>query len=312
MTTFSASVRNLIGASKAEARAFCRENGIPTLVTAERIRDMDQPDNSDLLDALPAFQETFEVNLGLIHVVLDSGYSIKDIANAQSHHPELDLEEILEVLADPPEPEPIYEVDGGLVPHSTVMALLDPTQFSPLRFAAVTYEKYGVIPGEEVTIPADSTPLSAFLSATMPDATAGEITLFISDGFDEDDSVVMSSGFVVEGAVIRFERAGVATLLDLPDIGNLPMNMVLRGHDTSTRVKVWTPGHGEVEQFPAFVAGWLCDMTEVWRGLSAEEMGEVSSTDHETGELLVPEEGVTYVEAPTMDFDVIDFDPDED
>ena len=137
--------------------------------------------------------------------------------------------------------------------------------------------------------------ISRFMKQVPEKLNHGIITLNVFD-VDEDDSFVMSSSFDIDydNCSITWENPYVALCLMYRSIiGDLPAALILRVFNDNEDVEIIN-GHGKEITVPRkFVGSWFFT-GDTFTAMSAAETSEVSSIDSETGELIVPEEGVDY------------------
>lgn len=137
--------------------------------------------------------------------------------------------------------------------------------------------------------------ISRFMKQIPEKLTHGIITLNVFD-VDENDSFVMSSAFDIDydNGSITWENPYVALCLMYRDIiGDLSAALILRVFNDNEKVGIINDYGEEIIVPRKFVGSWFF-MGDTFTALEASETAEVSSIDSETGELMVPEEGVDY------------------
>lgn len=106
----------------------------------------------------------------------------------------------------------------------------------------------------------------------------------------------MSSAFDIDydNGSITWENPYVALCLMYRDIiGDLSAALILRVFNDNEKVGIINDYGEEIIVPRKFVGSWFF-MGDTFTALEASETAEVSSIDSETGELMVPEEGVDY------------------
>lgn len=191
------------------------------------------------------------------------------------------------------------ESTGETININTVLHIMNPYVFSPLKAEAFTRHTWGTFSTDELINDYYGSVLEALMNTIPGDNNTGIVTIIEPNGtfhgnmfFEIDyaeDTVVYSNGVIP------------AILQSTEVLKDYIVSLEVFNDDED--VEVITPG-GKKEIVPRkYLATWVCNEGLHYHGLDEEEASTLRSIDFETQELLVPEEGVDFLDVPCIEFE---------
>lgn len=189
------------------------------------------------------------------------------------------------------------EETGEIISTDTVLDLITPGVFHNLKANVITTEAWGVNMLDEVTIPYEDTVLSAFMEKVPGENTHGIITIVDPDGTFSGNA---DFNIDYENDTVQFSGAIIPAILEYPIILDNYV-VTLRVFNDEETIKIVKPSGGEIEVPRKYVVMWMCDEGTHFHGIDAEDVSLAHSTDPCTLELMVPEEGVDFMDVPCIE-----------
>ncbi len=165
-----------------------------------------------------------------------------------------------------------------------------------LEALAEKAEQKGLMEDDHCTISIAESIAYKLIKSTLPDIPNGT-KVKLTFGSVTHIPVDIQALVVIDNGVVWYENVISALFVESNTIP--PSGVVVRVYDERVITTKFVPAEGEMEVFRQ-VIGMFAKNGTYYQGQSAEIAGEAASTNSETGELLPPEEGVTYVTTPDI------------
>lgn len=202
-------------------------------------------------------------------------------------------------IEDFDEPTLFVKSTAEAIKVSTVLGIMNPYVFSPLKVEAFVNRVWGVRSEDELTDGYSDSVLAALLDHVPGQNTAGIVTIVEPNGTFTGDAF-FEIGLVRDA--ISYSNSVIPAILQSSAVLK-DYIVIIQVFNDEEDVEVIAPGGG-VETVPRkYVAAWVCDEGLHYHGLDAEDVSTLYSTDFETQELLVPEEGVDFIDVPCIEFE---------
>ena len=202
-------------------------------------------------------------------------------------------------IEDFDEPTLFVKSTAEAIKVSTVLDIMNPYVFSPLKVEAFANRVWGVRPEDELTDGYSDSVLAALMEHVPGQNTAGIVTIVEPNGTFTGDAF-FEIGLVRDA--ISYSNSVIPAILQSSAVLK-DYIVIVQVFNDEEDVEVISPGGG-VETVPRkYVAAWVCDEGLHYHGLDAEDVSTLYSTDFETQELLVPEEGVDFLDVPCIEFE---------
>lgn len=210
----------------------------------------------------------------------------------------LDVEDFSRI-EDSDDPTLFVKSTAEAIKVSTVLDIMNPYVFSPLKVEAFANRVWGVRPEDELADGYSDSVLAALLDHVPGQNTTGIVTIVEPNGAFTGDAF-FEIGWVRDA--ISYSNSVIPAILQSSAVLK-DYIVIVQVFNDEEDVEVIAPGGG-VETVPRkYVAAWVCDEGLHYHGLDAEDVSTLYSTDFETQELLVPEEGVDFIDVPCIEFE---------
>lgn len=202
-------------------------------------------------------------------------------------------------LSDEDETTLHIESTGETISIDTVLHIMNPYAFSPLKTEAFTRHTWGTFAADELITDYHGSVLEALMSTIPGNNTTGIITIIEPNGTFHGD---MFFEINYEEDIVVYSNGVIPAILQSTEV--LKDYIVsLEVFNDDEDIEVIAPG-GKKEIVPRkYLATWVCDEGLHYHGLDEEEASTLRSIDFETQELLVPEEGVDFLDVPCIEFE---------
>lgn len=262
-------------------------------------------------EASEDFLDTFGVHPLSMSSALKAGATMKQLLDKKKDYPDHDLECIVDSVMDDilytlddfddeddSNNELIFTEDGDVISVSTVMDILRVSEFSSVRAESVCRAMYDCSPGDPITINYKESQdiFPAMIDDTMLDVSTGIVTILLSTQ-EGGESLSLSSSFTIdrEQETVDFEYAMAPLVLENSVISGSNGVFIVRGFNGKESIDITYPGGKYITIPRKFLAAWRRTEDVMFHGISAEALSDMHSVDSDTGEMIVPEEGVDFL-----------------
>lgn len=191
------------------------------------------------------------------------------------------------------------ENTGETINIDTILQIMNPYVFNPLKAEAFTRHTWGTFAGDELINDYYGSVLEALMNTIPGDNTTGIVTIIEPNGTFHGN---MSFEIDYAENTVFYSNGIIPAILQSTEV--LKDYIVsLEVFNDEEDIEVIAPG-GKKEIVPRkYLATWVCDEGLHYHGLDEEETATLRSVDFETQELLVPEEGVDFLNVPCIEFE---------